>query len=179
VLNRWIRSTALGYDRMITAAHLRFGPDFYALYGWEKPPKRTRLRAFVSFRETWSAPSILESLEDEEPHFGTWGASGIVLWLPSPSPPLDLLFTIPRNLRSSTIDNLTINALVDESLARHHPHPLHFTDSFARIPQASPSPSSVFVQLVQLLLPPTGTPVLRNELVYANATLTFGKYAIT
>jgi hypothetical protein len=129
VLNRWIRSTALGYDRMITAAHLRFGPDFYALYGWEKPPKRTRLRAFVSFRETWSAPSILESLEDEEPHFGTWGASGIVLWLPSPSPPLDLLFTIPRNLRSSTIDNLTINALVDGSLARHHPHPLHFTVS--------------------------------------------------
>src|SRR5258708_23430233 len=118
---------------MITAAHLQFGPDFLrALWLGEA----TEADSAERIRETWSAPSVLESWEDEVPHFGTaLGSIGDRPLAAFSIAPLDLLLTIPRNLRSSIIDNLggksklTIDALVDEPLAKHHPHPLHFTAS--------------------------------------------------
>jgi hypothetical protein len=78
---------------------------------------------------------------------------------------------VPRNLFQELIQNIggepkhTIDAPVDEPLAKHLPCPHHFALIVLALLAPLLRPPKSFFQLLQVLLPLVGTPVLRDVFV--------------
>jgi hypothetical protein len=91
--------------------------------------------------------------------------------LPHRLPRDPLLTLIPRNLFQELIQDLggepkhAIDASVDEPLAEHLPCPNHFAFDLLAFLAPLLIPLKSFFELLQILLPLVGTPVLRDGLV--------------